>query len=38
MSAGEEKEINDNFIIDDLIKVGYIEEVKKKKKVKANEN
>ena len=30
MSAGEEKEINDSFIIDDLIKVGYIQEVKKK--------
>lgn len=38
MSKGEEKDINDKFIIEDLIKAGYIEEVKSKKKVKANED
>lgn len=38
MSKGEEKDINDKFIIEDLIKAGYIEEVKSKKKVKTNED
>lgn len=38
MLKGEEKEICDKFILEDLIKAGYIEEVKSKKKVKANED
>lgn len=38
MSKGEEKDIDDKFIFEDLISAGYVEEVKKKKKVKANEN
>lgn len=39
MYKGEEKECNDKVILQDLLKAGYIEEVKTtKKKVKANEN
>lgn len=41
MNKGEEKECSDEAILQDLIKAGYIEEVKTektKKKVKANED
>ena len=39
MSKGEEKDIENKFILEDLIRAGYIEEVKaSKKKVKTNEN
>ena len=38
MSKGEEKDIENKFVLEDLIRAGYIEEVKKKKKVKTNEN
>lgn len=39
MYKGEEKECKDKVILLDLLKAGYIEEVKKAKgKVKANED
>lgn len=39
MYKGEEKECNDKVILQDLLKAGYVEEVKAtKKKVKANED
>jgi hypothetical protein len=38
MSKGEELEIKDKTICEDLLSAGYVEEVKSKKKVKADEN
>lgn len=38
MHQGEEREIEDKAIRDDLLGAGYVEEVKTKKKVKADEN
>ncbi|WP_163258587.1 hypothetical protein [Heyndrickxia shackletonii] len=38
MSKGEEREIQDKQIYQDLIQANYVEEVKTKNKVKANEN
>ena len=39
MYKGEEKECNDKVILQDLLKAGYIEDVKvNKKKGKANED
>lgn len=38
MHKGEVKECNDKDILQDLLSCGYIEEVKKKKKVKADED
>lgn len=40
MYKGEVKECNNNVILQDLLKIGYVEEVKvdKKKKGEANEN
>lgn len=34
MSAGEVREISDQYLIEDLTKAGYIEEVKEGKKTK----
>lgn len=38
MALGEEREIKDKTILDDLIKAGYVEEIKSKKKVKTDED
>lgn len=39
MYKGEEKECNDKVILQDLLKAGYVEEVKsRKKKGKTDEN
>jgi hypothetical protein len=38
MGKGEEKEITDKLILDDLLRAGYVEDVKSKKNVKTNEN
>lgn len=31
MSKGEEREINDKYVVDDLLRAGYIEPVEKQK-------
>lgn len=38
MQKGEEKEIANKEIYEDLLKAQYVEEVKYKKRVKTNEN
>ena len=38
MAKNEVREINDKVILDDLLQAGYVEEVKSRKKVKADEN
>lgn len=38
MSKNEVKDINDKVIYEDLIRAGYVEEVKTSRKVKANED
>jgi hypothetical protein len=38
MHEGEEREIENKIIYEDLLNAGYVEEVKSKKKVKADEN
>lgn len=34
MTVGEIKEINDEYIVSDLIRAGYIEKIKEKKEIK----
>ena len=38
MKAGEVREISDQPVADDLLRAGYIEAVKKKKKEKTSED
>jgi hypothetical protein len=38
MHEGEEREIENKVIYEDLLNAGYVDEVKSKKKVKADEN
>ncbi len=38
MGRGEERVIDDKAILDDLLKAGYVEEVKGKRKVKSDED